>query len=276
MSIEDYYTAVRPKVQASWNLHTALPKDVDFFILLSSVSGVIGNRGQTNYSIGNTYQDALARYRVSKGLKAIALDLGIILSVGFLAENPDVMAQVRSTGFAAMREEELHAMLDELCNPHIEKPSLLKSQISMGFEVPEILRLKGIEEPAWMQDPLFRHIYQVRTGEISSGSIEESINYGTLLAAADSHEAAVEIIYDAIVKRLCKALSIDTRDIDASRPLHAFGVDSLVAVELRMWFMKEMGAEIAVFDMMGDSSIRALASLVASRSGLVRTVETEE
>jgi acyl carrier protein len=186
------------------------------------------------------------------------------------------MGQVRNGGFATMREEELHAMLDELCNPHIEKPSLLKSQISMGLEVPETLRLKGIEEPGWMHDPLFRHVYQIRAGGTNSSSTEKSINYGTLLAAADSHEAAVEIIYDAIVKRLCRALSIDTRDIDASKPLHAFGVDSLVAVELRTWFLKALGAEIAVFDMMGDSSIRELVSLVAARSSFVRTAEKEE
>ena len=277
MPIEDYHTAVRPKVQASWNLHNVLPKQLDFFILLSSGSGIVGNRGQANYVVGNTFQDALARHRVSLGLKATALDLGMILSVGFTAEKADVMSHLRATGFAAMREEEFHAMLDELCNPHLEPSSPLKAQIALGFEIPETLRSKGIEDPGWMHDPLFKHLYQIRTVGGSADTAEDSINYGLLLAAAQSHQAAVDIIDDAIVRKLCKALTIEKQDVDSSKPLHEHGVDSLVAVELRTWLLRDLGAEVAVFDMMSGSSIRALAELVAGRSSLVNKVaETKE
>ena len=60
MSLEDFQTAIKPKVQGSWNLHALLASEFDFFVLLSSAAGVTGNRGQANYCIGNTYQDALA------------------------------------------------------------------------------------------------------------------------------------------------------------------------------------------------------------------------
>ncbi|KAJ4247422.1 hypothetical protein NW762_013097 [Fusarium torreyae] len=75
MTEEDYFTAVRPKVIASRNLHELLPHDMDFFILLSSASGVVGNRGQSNYCVGNTHQDALARHRVAQELPGVAVDL---------------------------------------------------------------------------------------------------------------------------------------------------------------------------------------------------------
>ena len=266
MTVEDWYTAIRPKVQASWNLHEILPKDLDFFILLSSSAGMAGNRGQANYNAGNSYQDALARHRVLNGLKATSLDLGMILSVGFVAENADLIGHLRTEGFSAMREEEFHAMLDDLCNPHLEQPSLLKAQISTGFEIPEILRSKGIEEPGWMFEPLFRHLFQIRTLTGGGDSAEESVNYSLLLAAVESHDAATDIIYNAIVKKLCKALNIEPQDVDPSKPLHAFGIDSLVAVELRTWLLKEIGAEVAIFDIMGGGSVRTLAALVATRS----------
>lgn len=253
-----------------------LPKKLDFFILLSSGSGIVGNRGQANYVAGNTFQDALARHRVSLGLKATALDLGMILSVGFTAEKADVMSHLRAAGFAAMREEEYHAMLDELCNPHLEPSSLLKAQVALGFEIPETLRSKGIEDPGWMHDPLFKHLYQIRTAGGSGDSAEDSVNYGLLLAAAESHQAAVDIINNAIVRKLCKALTIEAQDVDSSKPLHEHGVDSLVAVELRTWLLKDLGAEVAVFDMMSGSSIRALAGLVAGRSSLVNITEAKD
>lgn len=87
MTLEDYYTTVKPKVDASWNLHDVLPKGLDFFVLLSSISTVWGNRGQANYIIGNAFQDALARYRVRHGWRARAVDVGMILSAGYVAEN---------------------------------------------------------------------------------------------------------------------------------------------------------------------------------------------
>ncbi|KAK8108732.1 polyketide synthase [Apiospora sp. TS-2023a] len=73
MTLEDYCTAVKPKVDASWNLHDVLPKeDLDFFVLMLSISTVWGNRGQANYNIGNAFQDALARHSVRHGWRALA------------------------------------------------------------------------------------------------------------------------------------------------------------------------------------------------------------
>ena len=73
MSLEDFQIAVKPKVQGSWNLHTLLPSDLDFFVLLSSGAGVTGNRGQANYCMGNTYQDALANTEYLKVSKVSPL-----------------------------------------------------------------------------------------------------------------------------------------------------------------------------------------------------------
>lgn len=43
MTYDQWHTAFRPKVDGTWNLHTRLPKDMDFFVMLSSVVSVIGN-----------------------------------------------------------------------------------------------------------------------------------------------------------------------------------------------------------------------------------------
>lgn len=287
MSEEDYYTAVRPKVVASRNLHELLPRDMDFFILLSSASGVVGNRGQSNYCVGNTYQDALARHRMSQGLPGVAIDLGMILSVGFAAENQGSMANLRQEGFNAMREDEFLALLDVLCDPASQQATktskqttaLSSAQITVGLEVPATLRIKGIPEPAWMSDPLFRHLYQFRgdgDGDGVGDSDGPSTSCGSLLPAAASLAEATDIVSAAIVQKLCKALLSSERDIDTAKPLHSYGVDSLVAVELRAWFMKEVGADVAVFDIMGGHSLTGLAELAAKRSSLVNLGEEED
>lgn len=91
MSFDAWKTATRPKVDGSWNLHELMPKDLDFFVMLASVSGVIGNRGQSNYAAGNSFQDALAHYRQSQGLAGRSVDLGAISGLGYVEENKDVV-----------------------------------------------------------------------------------------------------------------------------------------------------------------------------------------
>jgi hypothetical protein len=278
MTHADFATALSPKVAGSWNLHTLLPSTLDFFLLLSSGSGIVGNSGQANYSAGNTYQDALARYRTTHGLKATTLDLGMILSVGFIAEKPEVMARLKTQGYAAIREEEFLAILDELCDPRSKVSTLLKSQIVLGLELPETLRTKGIDEPAWMQDPMFKHIHQIRSTNKDSANtnLTDSINYKTLFASLETLQSAEEACTTAIVTKLSKVLGIDVKSIDATQALHVYGVDSLVAVELRAWLLKELAAEVAVFDIIGEGSIKVLGALVARKSTLVQVSEGDE
>ena len=77
MTGEQWDRAVGSKRDSSWILHEETMSDeLDFFILLSSIASVLGNRGQGNYNIGNTFLNALARYRRSLGLTAISVALG--------------------------------------------------------------------------------------------------------------------------------------------------------------------------------------------------------
>ncbi|KAH9222301.1 hypothetical protein DL95DRAFT_508189 [Leptodontidium sp. 2 PMI_412] len=63
MSYDDWVAAIDPKIAGSWNLHKLLPDNLEFFIMLSSTSGIVGNPGQANYAAGNTFQNGLAHYR---------------------------------------------------------------------------------------------------------------------------------------------------------------------------------------------------------------------
>ncbi|KAF5671685.1 polyketide synthase [Fusarium heterosporum] len=287
MSEQDYYTAVRPKVVASRNLHELPLQDMDSFILLSSASGVVGNRGQSNYCIGNTYQDALARHRVSLGLAGVAVDLGMIHSVGFAAENQESMANLRQEGFNAMREDEFLALLDMLCDPAgkytIDDSRKLQAssvaQIAVGLEAPATCRIKVIPESAWMHDPLSKHLYQIRgEGDHEGDGDGEGLgtSCATLLPAATSLADAAKIVSAAIVQKLCKALSSSERDLDKSKPLQSYGADSLVAVESRAWFMKEVGSNVAVFDIMSGQSLGELVELAARRSSFANLEEEKE
>ncbi|RDW92679.1 acyl carrier protein [Aspergillus mulundensis] len=63
----------------------------------------------------------------------------------------------------------------------------------------------------------------------------------------------------AICERLSEVLAIRTEDIDPSKPAHVYGVDSLVAMEMRVWFKEALQMDVAVFEIMSNRPIEVLA-----------------
>ena len=179
---EDFEAALRPKVQGSWNLHSHLPKGLDFFILLSSLNGILGSRGQSNYGAGNTYEDALAQYRISHGEKAVSLDIGLIDSVGFVAERQELLNSQLLTGLSAIEEWQLLAVLEYHCDPALPLPSPLESQVVVGIETPAALKAKGLDEPYWLSQPICRTLFQMGENVLSgSSTIERASDYKLML-----------------------------------------------------------------------------------------------
>ena len=115
MTRDQFHDTIVPKVYGSWNIHKHFPKDLDFYILLSSAYGYAGARSQGNYAAGNSYQDALAHYRRSKGLNACTIDVVMVLGVGFLAEDTTttrVHDNVMSWSFLGIYEREFLGILE--------------------------------------------------------------------------------------------------------------------------------------------------------------------
>jgi acyl transferase domain-containing protein len=74
---ESVRAVIGPKVRGAWNLHrltAGLP--LDFFVLFSSASGVMGQHGQVASAAASAVLDALAHHRRAAGLPANSIDWG--------------------------------------------------------------------------------------------------------------------------------------------------------------------------------------------------------
>lgn len=273
MTYDGYLAAVKPKVLGSWNLHTHLPGDLDHFVLLSSATGILGNRGQANYAAGNTYQDALAEYRRSRGLAATTIDVGAILSVGYVAENSSRVAINKgvSIELEQIREEELHAILEYALDPR-QKPSV---QIVTGLSNRDKYRIKGMPTPSFMNFPLFTHLNsESLIGSAASESTEVPVE--ALLAQSKTLDDATDVITAAVKGKLASLLSVAVADIDGDKSISANGIDSLVAIEFRTFLTREVKADVPMLDVMGTSTIKVLCRKIATLSRAVIVNDDEK
>jgi hypothetical protein len=90
MTADDWNASIRSKLLAMRNLHDLLPDDLDLFICLSSIAGIIGSRGQANDNAGSTYQDALAHHRAASGLAATSINLSLVVGISVSTERSEV------------------------------------------------------------------------------------------------------------------------------------------------------------------------------------------
>jgi len=74
------------------------------------------------------------------------------------------------------------------------------------------------------------------------------------------------VVVEALSQRLARTLSIKLEDVDTHQALHAYGVDSLIAVELRTWLGKEFAADVPAFEIVSGKTIEAVGELVAKTS----------
>jgi hypothetical protein len=245
---------------------------MDFFVMLSSVAGIFGNRGQANYAAGNTFQDSLAAYRTARGMNTYSLDLGSVSSVGWVAENRESMRTQTATLFELLREDEVHGAIEFLIDPRYQKlnhsQSTPQSQLILGLPTAELCQQNGISPPTYLNYSLFTHQRNTVKAKAAESTDQRTISTAILLSSVSSIEDAISVVSDGIVERLSSLLSIPASELDVQR--FGFGaIDSLVSMEFRSWIGKELKADVSLLDIMGAQNIRSLSEKIARTTRLL-------
>ncbi|TQW02595.1 polyketide synthase [Cordyceps javanica] len=272
MTLDQFKDSIKPKVNGSWNLHKYMPQDVDFFILLSSTVGVVGSRGQCNYAAGNTYMDALASHRRSKGLAGSALDLGVMLGVGFLAEETTakVHDNIQSWAFLGIREREFIGILEAAMRNESSSGVPMPPQLILGLGTGGMMAHGKKKYPWWFNDRKFSHLVQIDTQLVSqTGDGDTETPLSVVLANVTDLDQAADAITAKLVNKLAKSLMMSAEDIEPSKSVSNYGVDSLLAVEVRSWLRIEARTEVSVFDLLSNIPISQLALKLAASSKAV-------
>jgi hypothetical protein len=267
MTFEQWQSALRPKVDGTWNLHRSLP-NLDFFIMLSSMCGVRGNISQANYAAGSTFQDAFARYRRSQGLAAVSIDLGPVEGIGFVAEHKGVDERLLQLGNTPIEAKRAMRLIESaMYSPR--RPVGL-SQMLTGISMKNYTKDETME-PAWKHDrrfwPLQRQSTQLLDNKkTADNTTTTSSSIKDYFTNAESWDEVVSGCIDALARKVTEMFALPAEEVDVTLPMATYGLDSLMAVEVRNWLSVAARAELSTFDVMQSTSLAALAKQVAQKS----------
>lgn len=264
MTFDQWDEVLESKVAGCYNLHMALTNvRLDFFIALSSVAGIIGNRGQAAYAAANCYLDSLMEQRRDQGLPGTSLSLCAVTDIGYLAENADRVQIVnKNLGNEGISEKEVLALLTAALAGN-------KTQKG-GFHC-----ITGLDtmplgaEPYWMADAKFANLKSAtaesqgaEAGHGSSKSLQASLRTTSALKEAQA------LVCEPLIRKVASVLMIPDTDISASDAPANHGLDSLAAIEIRNWITRELEASMAVLELLTSESFWALAASILEKSRL--------
>ena len=100
-------------------------KDLDMFILFSSVTGVVGNAGQANHAAANAFLDQLAAHRRMLGLPGQAIAWGAWSGIGEAEEQRErIERQLASTGAGWITPQQGIKAFDWLVRHDVTTPTV--------------------------------------------------------------------------------------------------------------------------------------------------------
>ena len=265
MTWEEYNQVIEGKVQGGWNFHHALTSHpLDFFVAISSAAGAVGNRGQAAYSAANCFLNALVQHRLAQGLPASSLDLTAVSDSGYLAEDLEKAAEVaRNLGSDSICESEVLALLNAAIDGTLA--STCNSHTITGMRITASMR------PFWTDDAKFK---AMRLAAEEAAAADASLNaavvsFNAALRAAKTRAEAEDAVCRGLVDRIATVLMMDPEELDVTRSLSHYPLDSLVAIEIRNFITREFEANLQVLELLSSGSIQTLAKTVCAKSKLV-------
>jgi NADPH:quinone reductase-like Zn-dependent oxidoreductase/acyl carrier protein len=254
LDFERFMTVLNPKVLGADNLdNVTRTRDLDYFVMFSSVTTSMGNPGQGNYVAANAYMEGLARRRRAAGLPALAIGWGPILDVGVLARNEKLQQNLKKImGVSGLRAREALELMHQALSYAPLHPDAAVMTISPndgGFSSDLLPVLKS---------PTYARL--TREGRAAdAGAVQIDVK---ALLKAEGADAARQKISNVIVTHLARVLHAPEEDIARTRPLADIGLDSLMALELVSGLEQTFGIDMPLSTSAGSLTVVGIAEAI--------------
>lgn len=239
-------TVLGAKATGAWALHELFPPgSLDFFVLFSSCGQLARLSGQTAYAAGNSFLDGLAALRWAQGgRETVSIAWTSWRGQGLSRDLTTTMLEANTRGLEAVTTDEAFrawGFADQFASPY---------HVVMRVLPPH----PGLPRP-----PALRGLATATAPEATDASGVHEIDHG--LPPSETRAAVKE----RVLREVAAELHADAQALDERRPLVEMGVDSVMAVALRVRLTRAFGLEFAPTILWAKPTVAELADDIHAR-----------
>ncbi|MDX2429322.1 MAG: thioesterase domain-containing protein, partial [Bacteroides sp.] len=218
--------------------------EMDHFVLYSSISSIYWNPGQVSYVAGNSFLENFAQFRRSRGMAAITINWGVLGDVGFVARAGNVGGLLYKQGWKTFNLKQSTDILEQmlLTNP-VQRVATDSDWEMVGNFYPHSAKTSR-----------FGHL--IKEKELSAVSSSGSGDGGlrTALKELDLEEQ-VEVLGSRLRDTFARVLGSSSDKVDPTEPVTKYGLDSLMANQIRNWIQSSLAVDYSMMRIMKGPSL---------------------
>lgn len=237
---------IHPKVAGGWALHRVLrAQELDWFVLFSSASALLGSPRLAAYGAANAGLDALAHHRRAAGLPAMSVNWGFWSSVGMMARHLEGGGRdLAPRGTAYFSPAEGLDLLERLIAGRARQVAVMATDWSRW----------AASYPAAARDPFL--------AEVVATTDDADAPDTTVDPPEASDRTGREEVTNLVRDRVATVLRLPASEIDVGSRLVSAGLDSLMATELRRHLRNEYGVDVSIAKLLRGQSIADLVESI--------------
>ncbi|MDQ8194085.1 SDR family NAD(P)-dependent oxidoreductase [Coraliomargarita sp. SDUM461004] len=252
MDAKRFEAGFLPKVAGALALEAVFGgASLDFLVFYSSISALIGNRGQANYIAANAFLDAYALRLRQRGMPAISINWGALKDSGVVARSASLEGALEAAGVRALSDEEALAALEVV----LQADTARAAAIDLDWQVWKQAHPKLAQDPRFLEHAEApAHGLENKTAQKLLAEIIE--------LKQDEKSARLE---REIAEVLSNVLKVSADSVKPEARLTDMGVDSLLMLELSLGLKERTGIPFTAMELLKGPNVRELAQVLLTR-----------
>ncbi|HHK5566515.1 TPA: SDR family NAD(P)-dependent oxidoreductase [Bacillus thuringiensis] len=248
---EDFVEVLNPKVIGTMHLHNALKnQEIDFFIMLSSITSLLGNVGQSNYAAANYFLNTFSHYRNAQGFYTSTVCWGPWQGAGMADEHENTSKNMVNLGIGNISPESGKKIINELF--HESEDAILIADVNWNIFVNQI-------SSEAVKDYLSKVMIDNKTSEMRKEATGNEFSFLEQLEELNPDERN-DFLVNHLQNVLGKIMGFkDTESLSVDISLTEQGADSLMVFSMRNELNKITGIDMDISIFFNYPSLRKLA-----------------
>ncbi|KAK7952854.1 Male sterility- NAD-binding [Apiospora saccharicola] len=257
-SFEDFNATLLPKVKGTQFLDALFPDPtLDFFMVFSSLAWLTGNIGQCSYASANGFMCGVVEGRRRRGLAGSAINLAGVYGIGYIStREANLMDRLEKIGYSNISEWDYLQFFAEAALAG--RPETTTADLA--WDIASAVRPGDAEAenpPPWLEVPRFCFFKKVKSRSKKGGEGSAVQSVRAQLKQQTTMDGVREVVQAGLVGTLYRLLSLNPEDnsISPDTSLIELGIDSLIAVDMRFWYTRELDLDLPVLKLLGGATV---------------------